>query len=169
MSKNTKTGKEFGTVNNLIARWQVPKETTAIVEPVTPQPMKPGKRVIAAQKFIREIPIPRDSYPLLMNQEAFCKLMGIKPETAAQWRVTFEIPHIRLPHRIFYRVEDVQDFLERHTVLTLKPKDGSPKSEVQSQKSEVGSQKSEVRSSPKSEVGNRKSEVGSPKSEVKRS
>ena len=116
MTKKTNTGKHFGTVNSLLRSRQVPKEELKPVEPITPEVMISKKRLPRLQKYVREISNPRSPYPLLMSQDNFCQLLSITKETCAEWRRNFQIPYIRLPHRIFFRVEDVQDFLDNNTV-----------------------------------------------------
>ena len=75
------------------------------------------KKIVPAEKFLRKDPVVRSSYPLLLSQDSFCQLFEITKDTCAEWRKNFEIPYINLPHRIFFRVEDVQDFIDRLTVV----------------------------------------------------
>jgi len=110
----SKIYKPNGTVNHLLAFWQ---EQGPVVKSQKPQPMKTKKSPSVLKKFLRDIPIIRNTLPVLLTQDEFCRLLSITRETAAEWRRTRGIPYIHLPNRIYYRAEDVQDFLDRHTVL----------------------------------------------------
>lgn len=115
MNKRTGNSKRKSTVNDLLGIWQVPIDSP-ISKIQIPMGMK-NRKTTSVKKFLRETPIPRGSYPLLLTQDSFCVLFSITKETCAEWRRTYGIPYINLPHRIYFRVEDVQDFLDRHTVV----------------------------------------------------
>lgn len=53
----------------------------------------------------------------LTPQEA-ATLLGIKPATLAMWRHTkrYNLPYLKLGHKIMYRTTDVQCFIDQHIV-----------------------------------------------------
>lgn len=53
----------------------------------------------------------------LLDERKTAKLLGIAPNTLAQWRFSgkVDLPFIRMGRNIRYRVSDIEDFLRRNT------------------------------------------------------
>ena len=103
-------------MSDLLGHWQLPPQKPEPVQTLKTPVMK-TKKILPVEKFLRKVPVERSSYPLLLSHDSFCELFEITKETCAEWRKNYEIPYVNLPHRIFFRVEDVQDFIDRLTVV----------------------------------------------------
>ena len=53
----------------------------------------------------------------LLDERKTAKLLGIAPNTLAQWRFSgkVDLPFIRMGRNIRYRVSDIENFLRRNT------------------------------------------------------
>lgn len=114
---NKTHNKRIKTVSDLIGHLHHSAKPTPEPVPIFKNSVMKTKNILSIQKFLRTVPINRSSYPLLLSHDSFCDLFEITKETCAEWRKNYEIPYVNLPHRIFFRVEDVQDFIDRFTVI----------------------------------------------------
>ena len=114
---NKTNPRRIRTVNDLLGHLHQSLQTAPEPEHKQKNSVMKTKKILPTEKFLRAVPINRSSYPLLLSHDSFCDLFEITKETCAEWRKNYEIPYVNLPHRIFFRVEDVQDFIDSLTVI----------------------------------------------------
>jgi|GEM_PF-1103244 len=68
----------------------------------------------------------------LDNQEV-CQLFNISKRTLAEWRRTGILPFVKIGNKIFYRIEHIQQMLEKHLVKPEVTTEGQVTSKLETQ------------------------------------
>lgn len=58
-------------------------------------------------------------FPGRINSTEAAKILGVSVDTLAVWRCTkrYPLPYIKMGRKVFYRVADLEKFIESRTVM----------------------------------------------------
>ena len=58
-------------------------------------------------------------FPGRLNSKEAAQVLGVSVDTLAVWRCTkrYPLPYIKMGRKVFYRVSDLENFIESRTVM----------------------------------------------------
>jgi predicted site-specific integrase-resolvase len=58
-------------------------------------------------------------FPNRMNSKQAAEVLGVTEDTLAVWRCTkrYPLPYVKIGRKVFYRAEDLQNFIDARTVV----------------------------------------------------